>query len=243
MLQRIIVGALGGIGLLLLMGCWGGEPDTHSSDAVENSEQLHEPLLEIARTYESFGRLNTALLRWAPVYCRAPSPDTPTPALYSKSADADTHGQKLYSLFVKWKPDGFPGGSYVVKPLNPVGQVIVKETWVPEQVKDVKLEFLAGSKNPTFSCKREDGSTVSQEVKDGFLPYAQKGDRSYYAAKKGPLFIMMKLEPAAPGTDIGWVYGVVSADGKEVQGAGRIASCMGCHKDAPHDRLFGPPKE
>jgi hypothetical protein len=163
--------------------------------------------------------------------------------MYSHSADSETHGQKLYSLFVKRKPDGFPGGSYVVKPLNPVGQVIVKETWIPEPVKDVKVTFLAGSKNQTFTCKREDGSEISQEIKGDFLPYGTKGDRSYYTSKKGPLFIMMKLEPAAPGTDIGWVYGVVSSDGKEVQGAGRIASCMSCHKDAPHDRLFGPPKE
>jgi hypothetical protein len=34
------------------------------------------------------------------------------------------------------------------------------------------------------------------------------------------------------------VYGTVAADGT-VTGAGRIASCMGCHADAPHERLFG----
>jgi hypothetical protein len=50
---------------------------------------------------------------------------------------------------------------------------------------------------------------------------------------------MFKLEPGTPGTDAGWVYGTVTPDGKQVTSAGRVESCMGCHQDAPHDRLFG----
>jgi hypothetical protein len=54
---------------------------------------------------------------------------------------------------------------------------------------------------------------------------------------------MFKLDPKTPGTDEGWVYGTVSADGKQVTSAGRVESCMRCHQKAPHDRLFGLPKE
>ena len=49
---------------------------------------------------------------------------------------------------------------------------------------------------------------------------------------------MMKLDPKTPGADDGWVYGTVSADGKTVTSAGRVASCMKCHETRP-TRLFG----
>jgi hypothetical protein len=54
---------------------------------------------------------------------------------------------------------------------------------------------------------------------------------------------MYKLDAKTPGTDEGWVYGTVTPDGKDVTCAGRVASCMGCHADAPHDRLFGLAKK
>ncbi|MBA3541386.1 MAG: hypothetical protein H0T79_17370 [Deltaproteobacteria bacterium] len=41
----------------------------------------------------------------------------------------------------------------------------------------------------------------------------------------------------ADGTDAGWIYGTIV--GGEVTSAGRVASCMGCHESASHERLFG----
>jgi hypothetical protein len=109
---------------------------------------------------------------------------------------------------------------------SPVGQVVVKEAWVPEEVKDD-----GGRKEPAVR-------------KVEFIPYARgKDGRLYHAKEKAGLFIMYKLDPKTPGTDEGWVYGTVTADGKKVTSAGRVESCMECHKDAPHDRLFGLPKE
>jgi hypothetical protein len=58
--------------------------------------------------------------------------------------------------------------------------------------------------------------------------------------EKGPLFIMAKLR-ATKGTDDGWIFGLVSADGKDVLDAGLIATCSSCHKNATHDHQFGPP--
>lgn len=50
---------------------------------------------------------------------------------------------------------------------------------------------------------------------------------------------MMKLDPATPNTDDGWVYATLTPDGKAVTASGRIASCTECHTKAPHERLFG----
>jgi hypothetical protein len=111
---------------------------------------------------------------------------------------------------------------------------VVKEAWAPEEVKDAGREL-----EPVVRKVKVRG--VEQE--DRFVPYARKDGRLYHAGKKVSLFIMFKLDPRTPGTDEGWVYGTVTADGKEVTSAGRVESCMGCHRNAPHDRLFGFPKE
>jgi hypothetical protein len=175
-------------------------------------------LLEIAGSYESYGRPDTDL-RWAPLYCSTPPPPRPR---FSQSRDPATHGQKLYSLFVK-EVLAYTSFSAVS---SPVGQVVVKEAWIPEEVKDD-----GGRKEP-----------VVRKVE--FIPYARgKDGQIYHAKEKSGLFIMYKLDPKTPGTDEGWVYGTVTADGKKVTSVGRVESCMGCHKDAPHDRLFGFPKE
>lgn len=93
-------------------------------------------------------------------------------------------------------------------------------------------------------------------VKESFLPSVPlAGDPDtkpsldeqgeYKVGKKYGLFIMMRLKPGSPGyedTDDGWIYGTVTADGKTVTSAGKVQSCMGCHLQAPHGRLFGVPK-
>jgi hypothetical protein len=52
------------------------------------------------------------------------------------------------------------------------------------------------------------------------------------------IYVMLKVQEGTPGTDAGWLYGTVTAEG-EVTSAGRVASCMGCHVTAHHERLFG----
>lgn len=54
------------------------------------------------------------------------------------------------------------------------------------------------------------------------------------------LFMMLKVGPAVSDSDDGWIYAMVSPDGSVVHEAGRIESCMSCHRDAKHGRLFGP---
>ena len=52
------------------------------------------------------------------------------------------------------------------------------------------------------------------------------------------IYVVLKLPAGTAGTDAGWVYGTATPGG-EVTSAGRVASCMGCHVSAPHERLFG----
>ncbi|MCA8939141.1 MAG: cytochrome P460 family protein [Planctomycetes bacterium] len=51
-------------------------------------------------------------------------------------------------------------------------------------------------------------------------------------------FIMTKLAPDTPGTDEGWVYGVVNPEG-QVTASGLIKNCMSCHMKSKTDRLIG----
>jgi hypothetical protein len=53
------------------------------------------------------------------------------------------------------------------------------------------------------------------------------------AAKKGPLFLMLKS-----GGD--WTYATLTPDGQEVTAWGRLASCIECHEsESTRDRMFG----
>jgi hypothetical protein len=205
--------------------------------------RFEERLLEIARSYENYRRVD-AECHWSWVACWARSPlgeSPPVQAAFSESGDAAPHGQKLYSLFVKEWPDSYLTSDDYTLPagrLNPVGQVVVKEAWFPEEVPDGGRP----QERITRTIKRRVGDALV-DCTDTFIPYAYKDGRLYHAARKTGLFIMCKEDPQTPGTDDGWVYGTVTVDGGRVTSSGRVASCMACHRDAPHDRLFGPHKK
>ena len=132
--------------------------------------------------------------------------------------DGATHGRKVYYVFTKSRLDYFRtvGATGPASP-SPPGQAIVKESWTAEPAEPAR-----GSANPAG-----DPSLVMSE------------GRYFRAGKKSDLFIMTKVDASAPGTDGGWIYGTVSADGKTVIAQGQIAACAGCHQGAPHDKLFG----
>ena len=182
--------------------------------------QFEAQTLTIANAYLSWGRVDDEW-RWAPSLCRLPLPGV---ARASESNDPATHGQKLYSVFVKNR-DAYPMGSNV-------DQVVVKQSWTAELVPGPDAAYQPNSYRP-------DGSVGTDS--DHFYPYAHADGGVYRAAAPAGLFIMFKVDPSTPETDEGWVYASVSAAGK-VTSAGRVASCMGCHEVAPYDRLFGVPK-
>jgi hypothetical protein len=207
----------------------------------QGADPFRKRLLEIAAEYASYGRVDKEL-NWGPMLCapfgvaQSPAEKTRPPEQeklrVSSSGDSGTHGRKLYFVFARQAyrslTPGYSGRSYItgIGVIDYRGQVIVKESWIPEEVTHGKpghVEKTSQEKLPT--------------------ELATRNGRTYRAARKGELFIMYKLDPKTPGTDNGWVYGVVSADGKQVLNAGRIENCMKCHQDAPHDHLFGLPEE
>ena len=209
--------------VLVAMGCHPPAEDPKP----EADTAFHDELLQVAREYKAWGRVDDPM-RLAPYDCRMPPP---AHVRFSDSTDTDTHGQKLYSLFAR------DAKAYVGLTAKgaAVGQVVVKESWSAEEMKDMK----AGTTDWTKVARTE-------EVGPGgthFYPYATRGDKVFKASKPAGLFVMMKLDPKTPGTDEGWVYGTVSADGQTVTAAGKVESCMKCHQDAKHDRLFGLPAQ
>jgi hypothetical protein len=185
---------------------------------VSKPDPMFETLVrDAARDYRAWGQAN-GVQNWAPLYCEAPRPALPPS--FSASADTDTHGQKLYSLFVKHRIEYLGLGEAKVAT---VGQVIVKEAWLPERVEGAEIIPAKDGMSLDFQGRR----------------LVRKGDQVYQASKPAGLFVMLKLDPQTPETDAGWVYGTVSPDGKTVTSAGRVESCMKCHQTARHDRLFG----
>lgn len=180
-------------------------------------------LLAVAKNYVDWGRVDDET-RWAPELCRLPNAAI---ARDSQSDDAKTHGQKLYMLFAKDR------AAYLAtrQKANPVGQVLVKQSWTPLEVPDDGLPLQQKAVH----------SPRKQGFGDSFVPFVRRDGKLFKASEQAELFIMMKLDPATPDTDHGWVYGTVTPDGSKVTSAGKIQSCMRCHTKDTTDRLFGLP--
>ena len=205
------------VGFTILAIATGRSADQETPKA---DRPFDDRLLEIAKTYKDYGRVDDEA-RWAPAFCRMPNPAV---ARFSESRDDVTHGRKLYSLLAKDR------NAYLTvarEKASAVGQVIVKESWVPEEVTDL-------TSPREVAVDRKD-----KVISDHFLPYATKDGKTYRASKPAGLYIMYKVDPNTPHTDEGWVYGTVTPDGKKVTAAGKLESCMKCHQEAPYDRIFG----
>jgi hypothetical protein len=92
-------------------------------------------LLAAAKGYASYGRIGERAA-WAPTLCAAPIPenaeiDVPR---FSKSGDDETHGRKLYYLYAADRQSYRAGPAGAPAAASPIGQIIVKEAWVPEEV-------------------------------------------------------------------------------------------------------------
>ena len=189
-----------------------------------------------AKGHRAMGRVDD-LARWAPELCMAPPPPS---ARFSASADASTHGSKIYSVYAKDRR-AYVGLSNPaeakwrktppteVAGLEDCSQVVVKEAFAPVPWKAPEsAEGSARTMGPRYAADAH-----------GLHPVERDGQAFSSGEPKG-LFVMLRVDPKTPNTDDGWVYGTISADGK-VTGCGRMASCMSCHVTSPHGRLFGLP--
>jgi hypothetical protein len=200
------------------------DPATSSAANATFEDQL----LAIARDYPQVGRVDGADPRWSPQYCEAPRVLNEGQLRMSASKDSSTHGQKLYYLYARDRAAYLSPSAQG----SPVGQYVVKQAWAPKEVELTRLTDAETRQKQLISC------SIHLAPPDETFQVAWKDGKMYRADHITSLFIMLKLDPQTPGTDEGWVYGTVSADGKTVTAAGRIASCMECHRTQP-DRLFG----
>lgn len=151
----------------------------------------------------------TGKAKVAPTDCRMP------PAMARLSSAEREHGRKLYLLFAR-QADGM---DYVVpgKPAD-VGQTLVKEAW----------QAVEGPAT---------GATEASARYPGGMKVEHDG-KTFHGGDAAGLFVMHKLAADTPDTDQGWIYGTIDRRGI-VTAAGRVASCMKCHVEAPEDRRFG----
>lgn len=137
----------------------------------------------------------------------------PSRARFSESGDDATHGRKIYYLFARDR-DAYVNG---IKNPQPEGQVIVKEAWNPVPVEGFEIPEQA---------RNDEGGR--------YVPDAKLDERTYTTGAKSGLFIMLKRGG-------GWTYATVTPEGDRVLQSGQVTSCIGCHRDAKPDSLFGLP--
>lgn len=202
-------------------------------EAVEpiepNDPRFHDTLLRAAASYREWGRVDERP-DLAPWDCRAP---TWFPSHVRRSeADDAKHGHKLYYLFAGLDgasardPYSSLGTSEAVSEI-PIGLTIVKQSWVATPSKRPPKEHEAAWGEASIDPPPPVTVVKHQGV---WLEIGEQAE----------LFVMAKLgAPDMPGTDAGWIYGTLTADGKTVTSAGLVRSCMDCHESATHERLFG----
>jgi len=213
-----------GVGGVMVGGCGGGARSGGPAAIGAVGEpsvpmEFEDSFLEAGRAYSKWQR-GFYSLRMAQMECRALSPEewrARRAPMMSASEDEATHGQKVFWLYAK---DGAYQEALAFEAQRgltaPVGQVLVKQAW---------------------SVKRVDASWVSEG--ENRAKCAQQDGAWFAADEPRELFIMMKKAKSVQGTDGGWVYGVVTADGSKVVRSGLLQDCMGCHKAAKHDRQLG----
>ncbi len=211
-------------------------PATANAPTVPSGE-IDEAFVEDAKTafaeYKKWGRVDDEM-RWAPWLCRMPMPGRP----HMSKAEDGGHARKLYSLFAKDHNKYVLLAGSNAKPVDHTGQIIAKESWVPELVSEQASTDPRG--NP-FERIRGDGGLSDPINADHFNPYLREGEKLYRASTFAGVYFMIRKPTKTPRTDQGWIYATVTPTG-EVTSAGRVSSCMGCHASAKHERLFGATK-
>lgn len=197
-----------------------------------------ETLLAAARDYPQWTRVDERP-NLAPLLCRLPTGldyGFPSHARLSQADDAE-HGKKLYYLFAGHEKHnarnyytalGSQGAEAV-----PVGFAIVKQSWTA-------VPSAASAANA-----RAEPDTAALELDVSMntpapIDWVDHDGQRLKTGEQAGLYVMAKVGATdMPGTDAGWIYGTLTADGRTVTSAGRVQSCMDCHDVAPHERLFG----
>jgi hypothetical protein len=224
----------------------GGAKKGETSASEADAKAWGDRLLRLAKSFREFGPVDRSG-RASPRMCEPAVGPGVWPAVgdarFSASTDESTHGgRKIYAAFAKDPVPyaaltGVDAGPAWRKPKEVDGaagcsQVIVKEAFEP-------VEATPDDRGPA-RWKPADPGRADRPL-EPLEPVALDG-KVWGAGRRLALFVMFRLDPETPGTDDGWVYGTVSADGERVTSVGRVQACMACHENAPHGRLFGLPR-
>ena len=211
----IRIGSITALGALLATDAMRAEEsDTAEPPSIHAPAEIEARLIEIAGSRHEMTRVSSAAA-WAPQLCVAP------PNVFSKSEDEATHGRKMYYLYAMHADAYLALANDAAAPVaeTPLGQALVKETWIPTPVEE-----------------------LTEAERGSHTPVRGPDMREYVFRERGQVFVMLKTGGDHEWTDNGWVYATLSADGSTVTASGRLESCMKCHIEAPHGRLFGPQK-
>jgi len=217
---------------------------TATKEAVEFSPQeLESDVLAVASSYLQWGGPVDFQLRFGPTDCFIP-PVTPR---FSEGEVGSPHAEKLYLIYAS------DAASYAGVDYSSGGQ---GGTLMPDEFpvddREAWAAFLS-ERRPLLSELSREWEQVL--VKEAFVPIslddahkgstrgvqpAQRGGEGWMPGDRAGLFLMLRTARATPGTDEGWVYATVQADGA-VSAYGQIPSCVACHRRAGPDRMFGLP--
>jgi hypothetical protein len=192
-----------------------------SASAVSASpdQRFAKIIKQAATDYQKWGRVDEAP-NIAPELCRAPTPADygQSARVHESAADDGPHHQKLFYL---WASDK---AAYLRQSTIGAGFAIIKQSFTSKRHVEAKPAAsgvaLYGTPAPIRWTQTPHGALEIDQPKE--------------------LFIMAKTKDVE-GTDHGWIYGTVATDGT-VTSAGKVETCMHCHVEAPHGRLFGLPK-
>ncbi len=120
-----------------------------------------------------------------------------------------------------------------------VGQAIVLESWTARE-SEIHI--------PDWSTPNDEvwELATTYEVDDtaGTIPLVNRDGKTYYAAEKSGLFMMLKADENNPHemehAMNGWIFATTTPDGGTINELGKVQNCVDCHQHAPHrGGLFG----
>lgn len=237
--MKTLVSAFALLSLISVLSCAATE------EAVELSPQkIESDVLAAAASYLQWGGPVDFQLRFGPTLCMIP----PLEPRFSESDPSGPHAEKLYFVhaadarsyagvdYGSESEGGFlmPDSGWDLEGRSPSlpefegdwSQVLVKEAFAP---------LLSGGEASELSHPFDDSELFVNEV----LPAERDGEEWVPGDFVG-LYLMLRTSRETPGTDEGWVYATVQADGA-VSAYGQIPSCVACHRRAGPDRMFGLP--
>ncbi len=228
------------LSLFWVTSCIGREV---ADDTFVNEDSIKEDAKAIAGSYEEWGGPVDFQLRFGPTLCSIP----PLEPRFSASAPGGPHAEKLYLVHAS-DATSYAGVDYSSEGQG--GHLMPSN--YPRGDEDAWGEVLSLRRPPIQGLSREWEQILVKEAfvpvraaeaqKDSFrgiLPAPRAGEE-WVPGARGGLYLMLRTTRATPGTDEGWVYATIRADG-EVTAYGQIQSCVACHRRAGPDRMFGLP--